>query len=323
MDKFLKFAEDYNNPIRPEGKMDKFFKFIEDYNDPIMAVLIIILGFLVVKIIGQIFKHMKAKKGNSIQLSFIKGLLQAAVIIVTVIWAGSMLPGMQTFANTILMSSSLIVVVLGFVFQEGLSNIIHGFIITLFKPFNVGDRIEVAVDGEKLTGYVETLSLRHTVVRNIIDNAECIIPNSVMDKATVRNLTTVNKINRYPLKVAIPYAVAKDQEKYQLAKDIVSAAILANTHTVRKPKQKEPLFIKVDLGESSVNLTCFVETNTAEDNFVACSEISEEIIRKFSENNIDFAFNHIELSGSVSMAQAPAAAPAPARRNTKNKRGST
>ena len=304
--------------------MDKFLKFTEDYSDPIMAVLIIILGFLVVKIIGQIFKHMKAKKGNSIQLSFIKGLLQAAVIIVTVIWVGSMLPGMQTFANTILMSSSLIVVVLGFVFQEGLSNIIHGFIITLFKPFNVGDRIEVAVDGEKLTGYVETLSLRHTVVRNIIDNAECIIPNSVMDKATVRNLTTINKINRYPLKVAIPYAVARDQKKYQLAKEIMSAAILANTHTVnKKPQADGNLFIKVDLGESAVNLSCFVETNTAEDNFVACSEISEEIIRKFSESNIDFAFNHLELSGSVSMAQAPAAAQAPAKRNTKNKRGST
>lgn len=294
--------------------MDKFLDFIknEDYRHAIIAVLLIILGLLIVKVIGLIFKHMKVKKGNSIQMSFIKGLLQAAVIIVVVIGVGSMSKTLQSFANTILMSSSLIVVVLGFVFQEGLSNIIHGFIITLFKPFNVGDRIEVGVDGEKLTGYVETMSLRHTVVRNIIDNAECIIPNSVMDKATVRNLTTVNKMNRYPLKVAIPYAVAKDQEKYQLAKDIVSAAILANTHTVRKPKQKEPLFIKVDLGESSVNLTCFVETNTAEENFVACSEISEEIIRKFSENNIDFAFNHMELSGTVNMAEAQVAAPAPA-----------
>lgn len=294
--------------------MDKILDFIknEDYRHAIIAVLLIILGLLIVKVIGLIFKHMKVKKGNSIQMSFIKGLLQAAVIIVVVIGVGSMSKTLQSFANTILMSSSLIVVVLGFVFQEGLSNIIHGFIITLFKPFNVGDRIEVGVDGEKLTGYVETMSLRHTVVRNIIDNAECIIPNSVMDKATVRNLTTVNKMNRYPLKVAIPYAVAKDQEKYQLAKDILSAAILANTHTVRKPKQKDPLFIKVDLGESSVNLTCFVETNTAEENFVACSEISEEIIRKFSENNIDFAFNHMELSGTVNMAEAQVAAPAPA-----------
>lgn len=294
--------------------MDKFLDFIknEDYRHAIIAVLLIILGLLIVKVIGLIFKHMKVKKGNSIQMSFIKGLLQAAVIIVVVIGVGSMSKTLQSFANTILMSSSLIVVVLGFVFQEGLSNIIHGFIITLFKPFNVGDRIEVGVDGEKLTGYVETMSLRHTVVRNIIDNAECIIPNSVMDKATVRNLTTVNKMNRYPLKVAIPYAVAKDQEKYQLAKDILSAAILANTHTVRKPKQKDPLFIKVDLGESSVNLTCFVETNTAEENFVACSEISEEIIRKFSENNIDFAFNHMELSGTVNMAEAQVAAPVPA-----------
>ena len=301
--------------------MDKFLDFIknEDYRHAIIAVLLIILGLLIVKVIGLIFKHMKVKKGNSIQMSFIKGLLQAAVIIVVVIGVGSMSKTLQSFANTILMSSSLIVVVLGFVFQEGLSNIIHGFIITLFKPFNVGDRIEVGVDGEKLTGYVETMSLRHTVVRNIIDNAECIIPNSVMDKATVRNLTTVNKMNRYPLKVAIPYAVAKDQEKYQLAKDILSAAILANTHTVRKPKQKDPLFIKVDLGESSVNLTCFVETNTAEENFVACSEISEEIIRKFSENNIDFAFNHMELSGTVNMAETQVAqpAPAPARRREK------
>ena len=314
--------------------MDKIMDLFknDDFTNALTAILLVVLGILVVKFIGLVFKHMKVKKGNSIQMSFIKGILQAAVIVFVVIAVGSRSKTLQSFANTILMSSSLIVVVLGFVFQEGLSNIIHGFIITLFKPFNVGDRIEVGVDGEKLTGYVETMSLRHTVVRNIIDNAECIIPNSVMDKATVRNLTTVNKMNRYPLKVAIPYAVARDEEKYRLAKTIVSEAILANTHTVDKRAEKEePLFIKVDLGDSAVNLTCFVETNTAEENFVACSEINEEIIRKFSENNIDFAFNHMELSGKINMAEvqapapepapAPAPAPAPVKRRAKKQGG--
>lgn len=282
--------------------MDKVFEFVNMYNKPIKAVILILFGFVTVKLIGIIFRKMKAKKGNSIQMSFIRSLLQALVIIFVVIGVGSMSEVMQSFANTILMSSSLIVVVMGFVFQEGLSNLIHGFIITLFKPFNVGDRIEVTIDGEKLTGYVESLSLRHTIVRNIIDNAECIIPNSVMDKATVRNLTTENKINRYPLKVSIPYAVAKDAQKYALAKQIVADAISSNKHTVNARKdKKEPLFIKVDLAESSVLLSCFVQTNTAEENFIACSEISEDIIRKFSENDIDFAFNHMELSGAVSM----------------------
>lgn len=132
------------------------------------------------------------------------------------------------------MSSSLLVVVLGFVFQEGLSNIIHGFIITVFKPFDIGNRVEITVNGEHISGYVKSMTLRHTVVVSIIDNAEYTIPNSQLDNANIKNLTTQDMPNRFPLTVSITYEDAQDTEKLQRAKKIFSNLVLENERTINK-----------------------------------------------------------------------------------------
>ena len=107
-------------------------------NKFILAAIYIIACMVVNKIINLFFNAKKKRLGKeSIKGSFTKGALKALVIIVTVIQVASLSNTLSRFSNTILMSSSLLVVVLGFVFQEGLSNIIHGFIITLFKPFEI------------------------------------------------------------------------------------------------------------------------------------------------------------------------------------------
>jgi 5'-3' exonuclease len=63
--------------------------------------------------------------------------------------------------------------------------------------------------------------------------------------------------------------------------------------------KNEDLFIKVDLAESAVTLTCFINTKTAEDNYIACSEIKEALLEKYHEAGISFAYNHLELKGGL------------------------
>src|SRR5690606_8870045 len=63
------------------------------------------------------------------------------------------------------------------------SNIIGGIFIVIFRPFRVDDRIAL---GNGLTGVVEDINLRHTVIRNF-QNQRIIMPNSVIGNETIIN----------------------------------------------------------------------------------------------------------------------------------------
>ena len=273
-------------------------------NKVVLSLIYIVICLILIKILDGITKLIRKKKDNSIKVAFTKGVLEFLLIIFTLIKIGQMSNVMSRFASTILMSSSLLVVVLGFVFQEGLSNIIHGFIITVFKPFDIGNRVEITVNGEHISGYVKSMTLRHTVVVSIIDNAEYTIPNSQLDNANIKNLTTQDMPNRFPLTVSITYEDAQDTEKLQRAKKIFSNLVLENERTINKAaKQGDDLFVKVDLADSAVTLTCFIETHTAEANFTACSEIKERLLEEYKKADIEFAYNHLQLTGSVKLAK--------------------
>ena len=269
-------------------------------NKLFVSLVYTLAGIILFKIIDLVYKLFHKKKESTIKGTFIKGLFKALVVVFTVIQIASLSNVLSKFANTILMSSSLVVVVIGFIFQEGLSNIVHGTIIALFKPFDIGDRVEVVVAGEKISGYIKSMSLRHTIVLSIIDNAESIIPNSLLDNTTVKNLSQQSSSKRYPLTVSITYEDAQTDDKLKLAKRLFSDAVFENKYTVDvRDDKNEDLFIKVDLAESAVTLTCFINTKTAEDNYIACSEIKEALLEKYHEAGISFAINHLELKGGL------------------------
>ena len=165
-------------------------------------------------------------------------------------------------------------------------------------------QLEFRADGAHISGYVKSMTLRHTVVVSIIDNAEYTIPNSQLDNANIKNLTTQDMPNRFPLTVSITYEDAQDTEKLQRAKKIFSNLVLENERTINKAaKQGDDLFVKVDFADSAVTLTCFIETHTAEANFTACSEIKERLLEEYKKADIEFAYNHLQLTGSVKLAK--------------------
>ena len=80
----------------------------------LLAVLLISL-----KLVSLAFKPLK-KKGK-LHVSFFEGCLKAFLVITIGMKICSLSQVLSSFTSQILMSSSLIVVVLGFVFQEGLT----------------------------------------------------------------------------------------------------------------------------------------------------------------------------------------------------------
>ena len=121
--------------------LDKILKVFE--NHYVLAMMYVVLCFLVVKLVDRIFKRLISHREESIKLQFLNGIIKIAVLAFFLFRIAALSSVLTSFSNTILMSSSLLVVVMGFIFQEGLSNIVHGFFLSAFQPFTIGDRISV------------------------------------------------------------------------------------------------------------------------------------------------------------------------------------
>lgn len=258
------------------------------------GVFLFILLILSLKLLNLIFRPLKKK--NSILLNFILGCMKAFLIITIGMKICSLSELLSGFTSQILMSSSLIVVVLGFVFQEGLTNIVHGFILTVFKPFQIGDRVKIVIDGEHITGYVRSIDLRSTIIQNVLNSSHVIVPNSKMDMCVIdNNYFDAKSISSNFLDYTITYESNLDK-----AIAITEEEILAHPFVQAAREEKNittPVIVMVrELGVNGICIRAGVMTNTVEENFGACSDLRKALIRRFNaEPDIQFANTNVQI----------------------------
>lgn len=260
----------------------------------LLAVLII-----AVKMLDLIFKPFK-KRGN-LHISFLKGCLKAFLIITIGMKICSLSSVLSGFTSQILMSSSLIVVVLGFVFQEGLTNIVHGFILSIFKPFQIGDRVQITIDGTCITGYIKSIDLRSTIIQNVVNSSHVIVPNSKMDMCVIDNsYFDSESVSSNFLDLSVTYESNLEKAIY-----LVSREIMAHPYVMAERERQnisEPVAVLVrELGDSGIYLRASVVTKTVEENFAACSDIRRSLIHRFAEEpDVEFAYPHVQVVKSPS-----------------------
>ena len=183
---------------------------------------------------------------------------------------------------------------LGFVFQEGLSNIVHGFILFVFKPFRIGDRITITVDGVQITGYVLNIDLRSTEIQNVLNSSHVIVPNAKVDTAVIDNNYYHSKYSSNFLDFSVTYD--SDIDRVILAtREVIRAdeRVAAAVRDAGAPA--DPDILVRGLDDSGVSIRAVVITKTIEENFGACSEIRRMLIRRFREEGIEFAYPHMTV----------------------------
>ncbi|MGJ8532208.1 MAG: mechanosensitive ion channel family protein [Alphaproteobacteria bacterium] len=100
-------------------------------------------------------------------------------------------PELNQLATALLASVSVASVVIGLAAQSTLANLVAGLSLVLYKPFQLGDRLKIAVPGGVETGTVETVSLGYTVLQTY-DNRRIVLSNSSIANATMINYTKTN-----------------------------------------------------------------------------------------------------------------------------------
>lgn len=262
-----------------------------------IIIIIAIVGttLIILKIIGIIYnKFFSIQK--QLHIKFFKNFIQVLIVIFAVYNIFNQFDSFQSFSTTILTSSSLLVVVLGFAFQTSLEDFIAGILISIFKPFNIDDRIYLTKSN--ISGTIENITIRHTIIKTF-NNSRLIIPNSIMNKEIVENSHIIDTRSGNFLDVVISY-----ESDLAKAKEIITDIIKNHPKTIDMRSEVDVLLGKPaiivyirELGENGIHLRSTVWTENVDDNFLACSEIREKIIKEFAKNEIEIPYPHICVGG--------------------------
>jgi small-conductance mechanosensitive channel len=177
--------------------------------DPIalLQILATVLGaFLIVTIfnmlIGRLEKRGELEKGTLVHL---KRFFQIIIYLV----AGTIILSILTIDITGMIAGLGVgALVIGFGLQDIVENWVSGILIISGKTYAIGDVIRVG----DLTGTVTDIALRTTKLKTY-DRNEIIIPNSVLMKEKIINLTGGNQEAVASLTVGIDYTEDLDKAK--------------------------------------------------------------------------------------------------------------
>jgi len=122
-------------------------------------------------------------------VKFLAQLAQFAVYIFAFISYAHLIPALAGLGTAWLASAGILSVIIGLAAQNTLGNLIAGISLLLYRPFNVGDYLQVTAPTGLETGLVESINLGYTILKTN-DNRHVILPNSIMASQTHINLTS-------------------------------------------------------------------------------------------------------------------------------------
>ena len=189
--------------------------------------------------------------------------------------------------------AGILAVAVGFASQQAMSNIISGFFIVLFKPFKINDRLTIR---DSLSGIVEDITLRHTVIRNF-ENRRIIIPNSIIsDEIVINSDFADDKICKW-IDINISYDSDIDTAKQIIATEIIQHPLHLDVRSSEQIEAGEPeVAVRVlSLGEYALNLRAWAWTKDSPDAFVLSCDVYESIKKRFDKEGVEIPFPHRTL----------------------------
>ncbi|GHU54063.1 mechanosensitive ion channel protein MscS [Clostridia bacterium] len=244
----------------------------------IFALLILIIGILLIKIVLKLVSKMLKKASiDPTATGFVKGLVRVFLNIMVYITVLSILGVPMTSIIAFIGACGLAI---GLALQSSLSNLAGGFILLFEKPFKAGDYIETAGNG----GTVETIGILYTRIVTP-DNKEIYIPNG-----TVTNSSIVNSSKKPKRRVDLEYAISYGDDYVKAQR-----AVLEVIKRHDKILQDENITIRVGRhGESGRTLFVRVWAETA-NYWDVYFDLQEGMIKAFENAGITMPFPQIDV----------------------------
>jgi len=150
---------------------------------------------------------------------FTQQLASAFIWVVMLILYAHLIPVLRAMGTALLTGASIASVVIGLAAQSTLGNLVAGIAITLYRPFRLGDTLQMASATGTEIGTVEMISLGYTTLRTP-DGRLVVLPNSVAASQVMINLSQTFT----PWQMSIAIRVSRDADLETVRRLAVSVA---------------------------------------------------------------------------------------------------
>lgn len=177
----------------------------------------------------------------------------------------------------LLLTSTVVVGVLGFGLQEQIGNVFAGLAIQMERPFRVGHWITVA----NYEGRVTEVTWRATKIRTKSGNLVT-VPNNVMAREAINNYSEPVAPTRITVDIGASYNTPPNE-----VRDAIYSAVADAPHVLAEPK---PFVQLSDFAGSAITYRVFFWIQTFEQDEVARDEVRTAIYYTFQRRNIEIPY---------------------------------
>ena len=258
---------------------DMAVNWLGDYSLKVLAaVLVLIIGrWLARKIADLLARVLEKNKIDPTLTGFLENIAYYALLVLVLIAAAGQL-GINTASFLTIVGAAGLAI--GLALKDSLSNFSSGVMLVLFRPFRVGDAVQVAGVKGKVVG----INIFNTIL-NTPDNQRVIVPNSSITNDVITNITA-NPTRRIDLVAGIGY-----EDNIPLAKQVLHEIVTADSRVLKEPA---PQIAVSELADSSVNFVVRPWVNTG-DYWDVYFDLTEQIKMRFDEKGISIPYPQQDL----------------------------
>lgn len=244
----------------------------------IIAIIVYVVGKLLIKLIHRILVKLLSRKNIDAGVrTFLYSLTNIVLTILLVISVIGAL-GVNTASFAALLASAGVAI--GMALSGNLQNFAGGLIILIFKPYKVGDFIEV----QGVSGTVKEMQILNTILTTT-DNKVIYIPNGSLSSGTIVNYSRM-ETRRVDFVFGVEYG-----SDYEYVRSVVMDIINSDSRILKEPL---PTVALQALADSSVNIVVRVWVKSA-DYWNVYFDMNKTVYKVFNEKNISFPFPQLTI----------------------------
>ncbi|MEN0005374.1 MAG: mechanosensitive ion channel family protein [Bacteroidota bacterium] len=245
----------------------------------LLAIIVLIVGLRVVNRLSDFVMDLMERSGVSKDIRPFLGSFLNIALKVLLLFSVAGIIGIETTSFVAVLAAAGFAV--GMALQGSLSNFASGVMILIFRPYQVGDLIEV----EDIMGHVEAVQIFNTIIITL-ENKMVILPNSVAMGGIITNLSAKEYL-RVDLNVTMPYGEEFDK---------VEAIILDALKSTPKVLETPAPFVGIESFDSHSIVLAFRPYSTPEDYWDVYFEANRRVKKAMGEAGIRVAYSEgIEL----------------------------
>ncbi|WP_245970344.1 mechanosensitive ion channel family protein [Pseudochryseolinea flava] len=263
------------------------------WNDLLFAVIVMSIGVVIARIlrivIGRLVTGASTKlKVDPTKYNFLKNAVEFIIYVIALIVIFNSIPKLRAYGTALFAGAGVLAAIVGFASQSAFSNIVSGVFIVIFRPFSVGDRVQV---GQLYTGDVEDITLRHTVIKDF-ENRRIVIPNAVINNETIINSSLSHEKICTFLEIGVSFDADVDKAMSIMQEEALNHPFCQDNRTFEETAEGKPKVVVRMLGltETAVRLRASIWATNPSDAFEMRCDLFKSIKARFDAEGISLAF---------------------------------